>query len=99
MSPIRTGIVGLGASGSWASAAHLPYLLQSDKYRVVGVSNSSVESSQKAIIAHSLPGDTKPYGSAAELAKDPNIDLAVVSAAHLFRALFLTVFSDLHSRG
>lgn len=99
MPPIRIGIVGLSASGNWASAAHLPYLLQSDKYRVVGVSNSSVESSQKAIIAHSLPEDTKPYGSTTELAKDPNVDLAVVSAAHPFLALFLTVRLDLHSRG
>ncbi|CAK1364979.1 Galactose/lactose metabolism regulatory protein GAL80 [Cercospora beticola] len=76
MSPIRVGILGLSATSSWAVQAHLPYLISSPKYTITGVCNSSRESSQKAIDAHSLK-DAKSYGTPDELAASAEIDLVV----------------------
>jgi len=61
MAPIRVGFLGLSKSG-WAPGAHLPYLRDSDKYEIVAICNSSVESSQEAIRLYSLPFSTKAYG-------------------------------------
>jgi predicted dehydrogenase len=77
MAPIRVGIIGLSATSSWAVQAHLPYLQKSTKYEIVGVCNSSAESSSKAIKAHNLPETTKAYGSVADLSANPDIDLVV----------------------
>jgi predicted dehydrogenase len=65
--------------GVWAVNAHLPYLLASPKYQVVAVSNSSKESASASIKANNLGDDVKAYGSAQEIANDPNVDLVVVS--------------------
>jgi len=78
MAPIRVGFLGLSKSG-WAPGAHLPYLRDSDKYEIVALCNSSVESSQEAIKLYSLPSTTKAYGDPEELAKDKNVDLVVCS--------------------
>ncbi|KAM3416289.1 hypothetical protein BST61_g7895 [Cercospora zeina] len=76
MPPIRVGILGLSATSSWAVQAHLPYLISSPKYIIAGVCNSSRESSQKAIDAHSLK-DAKPYSFPTDLAASSEIDLVV----------------------
>jgi predicted dehydrogenase len=65
--------------GLWAVNAHLPYLLASPKYKVVAVSNSSVESASASIKANNLEAEVKAYGSAQDIADDPNIDLVVVA--------------------
>jgi len=78
MAPIRVGFIGLSKTG-WAPGAHLPYLKESDKYEIVAICNSSVESSQEAIKTYSLPASTKAYGNPEDLAKDPNVDLVVCS--------------------
>ncbi|KAB8342745.1 hypothetical protein FH972_022343 [Carpinus fangiana] len=78
MAPIRVGILGLSAS-SWAKNAHLPYLLQSPNHTVAALCNSSVEAAKKAVASLSLPPETKTYGSPADLAADPDIDLVVCS--------------------
>lgn len=82
MAPIRTAIIGLSASAitSWAANAHLPYLLSPlgrSKYQIVALLNSSVPAAQAAISAFKLPPDTKAYGSPADLAADPDVDLVV----------------------
>jgi predicted dehydrogenase len=84
MSPAtHVGLIGLGqgtgglvTGGLWAVKAHLPYLLASPKYEVVAVANSSVASAQSAI---DLGPKVTAYGSPEDLAKDPNVDLVVVS--------------------
>ncbi|KAG9856320.1 NAD(P)-binding protein, partial [Aureobasidium melanogenum] len=77
MAPIGVGIIGLSASGySWGVSAHLPYLKDSSKYKITGICNSSAESSQKAVDAHKLT-DAKAYGSPAEMAASPDVDLVV----------------------
>ncbi|KAL7796752.1 hypothetical protein V8C37DRAFT_371351 [Trichoderma ceciliae] len=84
MAPIRTAIVGLSGSAttSWASAAHLPYLLSArgrEKYQIVALCNSSVEAAKRAIEAFKLPPETKAYGDPQALADDKDVDLVVVS--------------------
>lgn len=85
MAPIRIGIIGLAGNniafgpGFWAVQAHLPHLLASPDYEIVAVCNSSIESARKSIEFHKLPSTTAAYGNAEDLAKDPNVDLVVVS--------------------
>ncbi|CAG7564408.1 unnamed protein product [Fusarium equiseti] len=83
MAPIRVALVGLSASAktSWASKAHLPYLLSPlgrSKYQIVALQNSSVEAAQRAIAQYNLPTETKVYGTAEDLAADKDIELVVV---------------------
>lgn len=82
MAPIRTAIIGLSSTAitSWASTAHLPYLLSPlgrQKFQIVALCNTSVEAAQRAISTYSLPPDTKAYGDPQALADDANIDLVV----------------------
>ncbi|KAL7944935.1 hypothetical protein V8C42DRAFT_324127 [Trichoderma barbatum] len=84
MAPIRTAIIGLSSTAvtSWASAAHLPYLLSArgrEKYQIVALCNSSVEAAKRAIEAFKLPPETKAYGDPQAVADDQDIDLVVVS--------------------
>lgn len=86
MAPIRVGIIGLSPAkefnggGTWTAAVHLP-ALQSlpEKYTIVALANSSVESAKKSAAAHNLPTSVKAYGNAQDLANDPDVDLIVVS--------------------
>lgn len=59
--------------------AHLPYLKDTAKYRIVALLNSSEDSAKAAIIAHGLSPVTKAYGSPEQFAADHNIDLIVCS--------------------
>lgn len=76
-SKIRVGIVGLQAGRSWAAVAHLPALDQlSDQYEIIGVLNSSLDSSRAAAKALGIP---LAFGSIAEMASSDEIDLIVVT--------------------
>lgn len=83
MAPIRLGIIGLSSSAvtSWASSAHLPYLLSARgraKYTIVALCNSSVDAAQAAIQTYGLdPARTRAYGSPEALARDPAVDLVL----------------------
>jgi predicted dehydrogenase len=85
MAPIRVGLIGLSTAkaftgrGCWTAVSHLPALLQSPEYEIVALANSSVDSAKRSIAAQGLPESTKAYGSADDLADDPDIDLVVVS--------------------
>ncbi|KAE8451058.1 hypothetical protein EG329_004730 [Mollisiaceae sp. DMI_Dod_QoI] len=84
-SPIRVGLIGLGrhtgtnVPGLWGAKVHLPYLLASPKYQVTAIANSTIESAQAAIDTHNLGPDVKAYGSPEDIAKDPNVDMVIVS--------------------
>ncbi|PMD33155.1 putative oxidoreductase [Hyaloscypha variabilis F] len=84
-SPIRVGIIGLGAKigsfvpGVWAVQGHLPYLMSSPDYLITAVCNSSVSSAQASIEFHSLGSDVRAHGSPEAIANDPNVDLVVVT--------------------
>jgi predicted dehydrogenase len=58
---------------------YLPYLTQSSKYKIAVLANSSVASAEAAIKEHHLPAEVKAYGSPADIAADPNVDMVVVS--------------------
>ncbi|KAL3958102.1 hypothetical protein ACCO45_008680 [Purpureocillium lilacinum] len=63
--PIRVAIIGLSASAitSWASTAHLPYLLSPrgrTRYTIVALCNSSVDAARAAIRAFDLPPSPPP---------------------------------------
>ena len=80
MAPIRLALIGLSAAAktSWASNAHLPYLLSDrgrEKYKISALLNSSEAAAKRAIEHYKLDSDVKAYGSPDELAKDPDIDL------------------------
>ena len=82
MAPIRTAIIGLSASAitSWASSAHLPYLLSArgrEKYTIVALCNSSVEAARRAIETYKLGPETRAYGDPQALADDKDVDLVV----------------------
>ncbi|KAF7367860.1 NAD(P)-binding protein [Mycena sanguinolenta] len=82
MPPIRIGLIGLSSSAktSWASAAHLPYLLSSrglERYKIVALCNSTIESANGAIVTFGLPSSTRAYGSPVDLAGDAEVDLVV----------------------
>ena len=82
MAPIGVALIGLSgkAKTSWASAAHLPYLLSDrgrQSYKIVALCNSSEEAARTAIKAYSLASDVKAYGSPQDVAADPGIDLVV----------------------
>jgi predicted dehydrogenase len=85
MPPIRVGILGLSDTktffgpGAWAVFAHVPSLKALSNYEIVAISNSSVESARRSIAANDLPASTKAYGSPEDLARDPDVDLIVVS--------------------
>jgi predicted dehydrogenase len=82
MAPIRTALIGLSASAkaSWASGAHLPYLLSprgKERYEIVALLNSSVDAARAAIDTFGLSPATKAYGSPEDLASDPDVDFVV----------------------
>lgn len=85
MAPIRVGLIGLStteqtlAGGTWAAVAFLPSFIHSPDYEIVALCNSSADSARRSIAYHGLPETTKAYGNAEELAKDPDVDLVVVS--------------------
>jgi predicted dehydrogenase len=84
MSPICVALVGLSSSAkvTWASDAHLPYLLSANgktHYKLVALLNSSVAAAESAISTFNLPHDVKAYGDPDSLAADPDIDLVVAN--------------------
>ncbi|KAJ6582868.1 hypothetical protein DFH09DRAFT_277700 [Mycena vulgaris] len=82
MAPIRVALIGLSASAktSWASRAHLPYLLSPRglaRFEIIALCNSSKEAAHAAISAYSLPKETRAYRSSADLAGDTDVELVV----------------------
>ncbi|KAF9874175.1 oxidoreductase family protein [Colletotrichum karsti] len=84
MTPTRVAIIGLASSDktSWASNAHLPYLLSPrgrEKYIIVALCNSTEEAAHRAIKIYNLPNHTKAHGDPEALARDEDVDLVVCS--------------------
>ncbi|OAA63390.1 oxidoreductase family protein [Niveomyces insectorum RCEF 264] len=75
MAVIKVAIAGLSskAATSWASRAHLPYLLSPRgraHYEIVALLNSSEDAARAAIAHYDLPATTRAYGDPAVLAAD-----------------------------
>ncbi|RYO96911.1 hypothetical protein DL765_011484 [Monosporascus sp. GIB2] len=83
MAPTGVGLIGLSTRSSlgpgyWSAVAHLPAIRALQDYEIVAVANSTVESAQKSIDFHGLSG-AKAYGNPADIARDPRVELVVVS--------------------
>lgn len=72
---VRVGIVGLPPGRSWSARTHVPALRALPAYDVVGVANSSAESSHAATEALDIP---HAFADARQLAGDPDLDLVAV---------------------
>ncbi|OQU93617.1 hypothetical protein CLAIMM_00099 [Cladophialophora immunda] len=79
MAPIKLGLIGLSAQGSWASQAHLPYLQKTKLYHINALLNSSTESAVKAAREYGLAEDVSCHSDIDSLIHDPNVDVVVVS--------------------
>lgn len=80
--PIRVGLLGFSAKGTWAVVSHLPYFLSDEgkkKYTITALAGSSLESAEEAIKVYKLPPTTAAHGSPESLAADANVDLVVIS--------------------
>ncbi|KAF7557372.1 hypothetical protein G7Z17_g680 [Cylindrodendrum hubeiense] len=84
MAPIRVGLIGLSSvstggigAGEWG-IQHLNSIQSSPHFELVAICNSTIESAQRAIKFHNLSSSVKPYGSAEDIARDPNVDLVSV---------------------
>ncbi|MGE3620012.1 MAG: Gfo/Idh/MocA family protein [Acidimicrobiia bacterium] len=75
-STLGVGIVGLSASGGWASVAHVPALAAVDGFELRGLATSSAETARAAADLYGVP---LAFGSVEELAARDEIDLVVVS--------------------
>lgn len=74
--PVGVGIVGFTPERSWAARAHVPALAAMPGYEVVGVANSSADSSRAAAAVLGLPST---FASVADLVADPAVDLVAVT--------------------
>ena len=73
----KVGIVGLQPGRSWAARGHVPALRAlPESFEIVGVANTSLESSQAAAAAMGLP---KAYANVAEMVSAPEIDIVTVT--------------------
>lgn len=81
--PVRIAIIGLSSSAvtSWAAAAHLPALVNErhrNLFQIIALCNSSVDAAKSAIEQYKLdPSTVKAYGSPADLAADPDVELVL----------------------
>src|ERR1700692_4294565 len=73
----KVGIVGLQPGRSWAARGHIPApRALPERFEIVGVANTSLESSQAAAAAMGLP---KAYANVAEIVLAPEIDIVTVT--------------------
>lgn len=71
------GVVGLTPGRSWGAIAHVPALRAvSDRFDLLGVANSSLQSSRTAAEALDIP---RAYGNFDEMLADPDIDVVSVT--------------------
>ncbi|KAF3057613.1 Galactose/lactose metabolism regulatory protein GAL80 [Trichoderma lentiforme] len=82
MSQIKVGFIGLSsrAKVKWGANAHLPYFQSSrgkEKFQIIAVQNSSIESAQQAIKDFGLPATTRAYDNPEDMAADPDVQLVI----------------------
>jgi predicted dehydrogenase len=75
--PLGVGIVGLQPGRSWAAVAHVPALRSlPEDYEIVGVTNSTPSSGQRAAEACDIP---RAFADVAELVASPAVDVVTVT--------------------
>lgn len=74
---IRVGFIGLNPDSHWAATAHLPALKSlADRFTIVGVANSSLESSRRTADKLNL---AHAFASTDELVNSPEVDVVAVT--------------------
>lgn len=73
---LGVGVVGLSATGSWASYGHLPALRAAEGFDIRAVATSSPESARAAAEAYGVP---LAFSSVEDLARCDEVDLVVVA--------------------
>src|ERR1700704_5517352 len=76
MLPIRVGIVGANAERGWGRDAHLDALRSLPQFTIGAVSARTQALAERAATAF---GVTRAFGDSRALARDPDIDLVVVT--------------------
>jgi predicted dehydrogenase len=74
--PIRVGLIGANADRGWSAITHLPALAALDEFTLTAVCTTREES---ALRSAALNGGCRAYTDAASLARDPDVELVVVS--------------------
>lgn len=89
---IRVGFIGLNPDSHWAATAHLPALKAlGDRFEIVGVANSSIESSRRTA---STLGLSRAFADVAELVASPEVDLVVVTVKVPYHLELVTAALD-----
>ena len=76
MKTLRVGIIGANAARGWARESHVPAVQYLEGLQLVAVANKGQEAAEAAATAFGVP---KAYGDAADLIRDPEIDLVTVA--------------------
>ncbi|MBP6864357.1 MAG: Gfo/Idh/MocA family oxidoreductase [Candidatus Didemnitutus sp.] len=91
-SSINVGFIGLNPDSHWAATAHIPAInALAPRFRIVGVANSSLESSRRTAAALGLP---HAFASVAELSASPEVDLVVVTVKVPYHLALVTAALD-----
>jgi predicted dehydrogenase len=73
--PLRVGIIGASAKRGWAKESHVPAVQQLAGLELVAIATHSQETADAAARAF---GAKAAYGNAANLIRDPNVDLVTI---------------------
>jgi predicted dehydrogenase len=73
--PLRVGIIGASAKRGWAKESHVPAVQQLAGLELVAIATHTQETADAAAQAF---GAKAAYGNAADLIRDPNVDLVAV---------------------
>lgn len=72
----KVGIIGANAGRGWARESHVPAVQRLEGLHLLAVANKGQEAAEAAATAF---GVSKAYGDAADLIRDPEIDLVTVA--------------------
>jgi predicted dehydrogenase len=75
MTTLRVGIIGASAKGGWAKESHVPAVQQLVGLELVAIATHRQETADAAAQAF---GIKSAYGNAADLIRDPNVDLVAI---------------------
>ncbi|WP_420820956.1 Gfo/Idh/MocA family protein [Shimazuella alba] len=73
---IHVGIIGGSANNQWASSTHIPALQQLQKFKIMAIGTTRMESAEKSA---SLYGASHAFADSNELSQHPDVDMVIVS--------------------
>jgi predicted dehydrogenase len=73
---IRVGVIGGSANNQWASSTHIPALQQLQKFKIMAIGTTRMESAEKSA---SLYGASHAFADSNKLSQHPDVDMVIVS--------------------